>query len=224
MRPSIRYLSIGLLGLAIGAYLLYTLVRASARDPRGAAASQVRGEQGALVESSEAGQEEISAIKTDIGRLQYQLMLLRQQSSSNEQKSRGLEAERNSDDAVAKESSEKAKLAYRERMEAFESSFRNEPQDPGWSSSALSAVHEVLDKDEALRAGILHLDCRSSLCRLEFSDNGTDSKSGSIISMASKLLKVFPSMMGDRVDTGGGKTTLVYYMLRRPYSPNSAEQ
>jgi hypothetical protein len=223
MRPSIRFLSIGLLGVAMGAYLLYRFIQSSARDPQGAATPQVRGELGALVERSEAAQLEISEIKTDIGRLQYQLSLLREQPSSNEPKSRSPEAERESDDAVVETPSKKGNLAYKEKMEAFESSFRTEPQDPGWSSSTLSAVREALDRDEALRAATLDLDCRSSLCRLELSDNGTDSMSASIGSMARKLMRVFPSIVGDRIDVGG-KSTLVYYMLRKPYSPDPTKQ
>lgn len=223
MRPSIRFLSIGLVGIAMGAYLLYRFSQSSAREPQGAAAPEAREEQGALVERSEAGQREISEIKAEIARLQYQLAVLRQQPSSNEPKIRSPETERGSDDAVVKDPSEKARMAYKERMEAFESSFHTEPQDSGWSSNSLSAVHEALDKDEALRAAVLDLDCRSSLCRLELSDNGADSMSGSIASMARKLLRVFPSIVGDRVDVGG-KSTLVYYMLRKPYSPDPAKQ
>lgn len=223
MKPSIRFLSIGVLGVAMGAYLLYRFTQSSAPDLQGVATPQVRGEQGTLVERSEAAQQDLSEIKTEIGRLQYQLALLRQQQSSNESSSRTPEVEKESDDAVVKDPSEKAKLAYKEKMEVFESSFHTEPRDPGWSSSTLSAVREALDRDEALRAATLHLDCRSSLCRLELSDNGADSMSASIGSMGRKLMKVFPSIVGDRVDVDG-KSTLVYYMLRKPYSPDPTKQ
>jgi hypothetical protein len=224
MRPSVRFLFVGLLGLAIGAWLLYWLIQSFARDSHGLATVQAQRVQGALGERSEAEQQEISTIKTDIGRLQYQLSLLRQQLSSNEQKKQDPETEKDSDDAIAKDPSERTKQAQKERMEGFEYSFRAEPQDSRWSPGTLAAVHEAMEKDTALRAAILHLDCRSSLCRLELSDDGTDSLSGSIVSLAQKLMKVFPNIMGDRVDAGGGKSTLVYYMLRTPYSPDSVRQ
>jgi hypothetical protein len=225
MRASTRFRSIGFVGLALGACFLYWFVKTPSRDLREPLTPQGGSERKASAASSEDEKEGISSLKEDIGRLQYQLSLLRQQASSTTERGRqSPEADRSSDQMLAEDPSEKAKQVYQERMETLESSFRSEPEDAKWSSNARSTVWELLNRDEALRVATRHLECRSSLCRMELAEDSSGALYGSMVSMARSLAKIFPRIEGNRIDGADGKATLVYYMLRTPYSPNVAER
>jgi hypothetical protein len=97
-------------------------------------------------------------------------------------------------------------------MESLEDKFYSEPEDSKWSSTALSAIQEALQQNEAMRDAARKIECHSSMCRLEIADGQSKTVFESIDSFLQNLTPELSRLVAHRIDEGEGKGTVVVYV------------
>lgn len=226
MKISTRLLSIGLVGCVAAAFLVYRFSKEPAPEPPVAppptASSAEAPKTPAGRPETEKG--EIAALKQEITRIDSQLWSLRQEIFSlksdikkNAQAAEGgsLAEGRKKEPVDPAQQREKAAKARQAKLDALESSFRSESEDPGWSSATLAMLQTNVNNDEALRASTHHIECRSKTCRVEISDAGSNGKvSDSIVALMKQVSQTLPAISASRIDEGDGSSSMVIFMSR----------
>lgn len=229
MKITARLLSIGLVGCATAAFLVHRSLREPAPGPptlpfEKASSSQAQKEP---VARTESGMGDIAALKQEVSRIDSEISSLRQQlfSLSTDIKKNAQHAESESLAGEGKKKAvdmehqkENADKAHQARLDALESSFRNEREDPRWSSATLSMLQSTVNNDEGLRASTRHIECRSKTCRVEISDRAPEKVSESIGALMKQAEQTLPSISASQVDEGDGTLTTVLFLSRESTS------
>jgi hypothetical protein len=113
----------------------------------------------------------------------------------------------------------RAEVAQRRRdyLDRLELTFRNEAIDQSWSAHATRSVHDVLERDEALRGAVRSLECRAQLCRLELKPDVADKLAASYPQLSLSLASELPNIVVDNGDREhDAAAPLVLYFTATP--------
>lgn len=204
-------LALGALGVGGAGVLL--------RCARGA--SDVPGPPSADVERAR-GEREVTSEAAELAELRRELSQLRRQVHAQEEHLASVVAvpgtpgeTQERDPRTDLELREEAERKHREYMAERETSFRKEPEDPRWAAATAAALHAAMADDRELRASARSVECRSSTCRLELTDDGSGRLDRLVPRFAMHVAQELRSATATRVQDPSGAVTMVLYMSSR---------
>ncbi|MES2353484.1 MAG: hypothetical protein V4568_03605 [Pseudomonadota bacterium] len=162
--------------------------------------------------------DDLTALREEVAVLRAEVSMLRRriptqgQAQAETEDTPAMTAEKNArTDPLARAEAEKA---HQKQMAGVEAAFRNEPNDSKWSSRAASTLQDALTGDDAARANMRNVECRSHTCRVEIIDDGSGQLAKSMPLIAQRVAQTFPTMTANQIDQGNGTSTTVLYMSR----------
>jgi hypothetical protein len=114
-----------------------------------------------------------------------------------------------------REEDERRRLDY---MVGVATAFRNEATDPTWAAATSSAVQAAIAEAGDFRQLAKSVECRSSTCRVEFTDDGSGKLASILPMFAMRVGQELPSANVSRVQDASGAATMVLYMSRHSYA------
>lgn len=112
---------------------------------------------------------------------------------------------------------ERRHAAYVARIQ---SEFALEPVDPRWSSNATSRLWNSLNQSQDMRAAARDVQCRSTMCRVEMSDDGSGAIDKHLPLWAQQFADTMPRMVGQTTrNQRGGAERVLYLMSPEPTAP-----
>jgi len=122
-------------------------------------------------------------------------------------------ADRHDPQAVL-ERREEDERKHREYMVGVDAAFRNEATDPRWAATTTVAVQAAITETGELRQLARSVECRSSTCRVELTDNGSGKLASVLPAFAMRVGHELPSVDIGRIQDASGAATTVLYMSR----------
>ncbi|MET3135052.1 hypothetical protein AAKU55_005355 [Oxalobacteraceae bacterium GrIS 1.11] len=158
----------------------------------------------------------------DIAMLREELALLRSDIAALKRSGGAASAPENTPASLAEKNQhidpqarEEAEKARKKQMVAVENNFRNEPNDPKWSSTESSHIRDVLSSNPNAQSLMRNVECRSNTCRVELADDGTGNLSKFMPMLAVQVAQTLPTISANQVDRGDGTSATVLYMSRK---------
>lgn len=164
---------------------------------------------------------EVQALKAEMNSLKLQnksshnelARRIDSQISGEYQESETNENEETTPDFVEQESIQSEQL-----MEVMETSLAEEQVDVAWSSSALDQIQRAFNSNELNGVGIIDLDCRKTLCRIEMDIDDPFLAAEYQLWLSLKIGDILPqaSMMVNQDEEGHSNATL--FLAREGYN------
>ena len=115
-------------------------------------------------------------------------------------------------DPVARQ---EALQAERLRISSSESTFQGERRDARWAQDTTAAIQSSLTQaDDAVRAQVRSIDCRSQSCRVEIGSAAGPALAQQLPMVIAQLGANLPHVTAGQVDQGDGSQATVLYLSR----------
>ncbi|MGH8593313.1 MAG: hypothetical protein ACREV3_05505 [Gammaproteobacteria bacterium] len=109
---------------------------------------------------------------------------------------------------------EEEKREVEERMQALESSLQNEPLDSDWSPQAREQITEVFASKELAETSLEHIECRSTLCRVEVEHDDLRKRREFELWFPFKVAEILPRIAMRYVENDNGSSGTIIYLAR----------
>jgi hypothetical protein len=110
---------------------------------------------------------------------------------------------------------QEAQQAERLRVASSESAFQGERRDARWARDATAAIQSSFAQaDDALRAQVRSIDCRSQTCRVEIGSAAAAALGQQLPGILSALGASLPHVTAGEVDQGDGSRATVLFLAR----------
>jgi hypothetical protein len=102
----------------------------------------------------------------------------------------------------------------------LQSAFGQERVDPRWAPAATSRLWDAINHNDTMRGAMRNVECRSSTCRIQVSDDGSGSVNKNLPLWSQQVTDLLPHMVGQSVVNANGHTeTVLYLMAADPATP-----
>lgn len=150
-------------------------------------------------QSSQATRDELAALQAQIDRLRAQ------------QTAQRLTADNPPVDAKRGiEEDHRRHLAY---VAGVQAAFRQERVDPAWSPIASSRIRDAISHNEAMRGAMRNVECRSSTCRVEISNDAGGAANKNLPMLLQQFSDLLPRTVAQSVVNASGQTEMVLYLM-----------
>jgi hypothetical protein len=112
---------------------------------------------------------------------------------------------------------EEERRRVEERMQALETSLQSEPLNRSWSIQVSEQITQAFASEELAGISLDHVECRSTLCRVEVTHDDPMRRGEFEIWFPFKVAQFLPRLVMRRVDNDDGSSSTVVYTARQGY-------
>lgn len=154
----------------------------------------------------------------DLRQMQAQVAALQAQVAGLKGRDRGANATISPEEGRRRnQEDERRHAAY---VAKIQSEFALEPVDARWSSNATSRLWNSLNQSQDMRGAARDVQCRSTMCRVEMSDDGSGAIDKHLPLWAQQFADTMPRMVGQTTrNPRGGAERVLYLMSPEPTAP-----
>ncbi|WP_223620022.1 hypothetical protein [Lysobacter sp. ESA13C] len=106
----------------------------------------------------------------------------------------------------------------------LQSAFQLEHVDPVWASHTTSRVWNAIERTDGMREAAHDVQCRSSMCRIEVSDDGSGHLHKQLPLWAQQFADALPRMAGQAIVSRNGQSRMVLYLMGPELSDATASK
>jgi hypothetical protein len=169
--------------------------------------------------------ENLTALGKEVARLRADVLALR--AGLQAQQSKLARSSKHSVQDQAKDIQTLTKMRAKEEEriqeqgEVLEAGFRGQTTDPNWSAKTKKLIQNALASDKVAVKDIIDVECRSSMCRVELANEGTN-QAPKIAEFPMKISEELPNIMVNQTDESDGSSTTILYLSSDDFIlPNS---
>jgi hypothetical protein len=187
--------------------------RASAATSPPAAAARAAGGDASPASAATGTADNLAALRQEVALLRAEVRDVRDQVSRMPGASQAAAAA--PDPRTDPMARQEAQQAERLRIASSESTFQGERRDARWAQDTTAAIQSSLTQaDDAIRAQVRSIDCRSQSCRVEIGSAAGPALAQQLPMVIAQLGASLPHVTAGQVDQGDGSQATVLYLSR----------